>query len=201
MRSAIDLTWCLRCAVGVAAAGHVLSLQVNKQQPEQPQETQQASQQAERSNNAAAPKYKGQDVVSLEGSVWVLCCGQGVQTALLLGPQALPHEQDCPVVHCYMYAATCTLHQICSGADTLMLLRVLLQRRQANGADSPGGAPHWSRNSKQQGWGGEPLANSSSAPEGALVSGMAQAAACMCLGPCGCAGQGMFADIWRVPRR
>lgn len=45
-----------------------------------------------------------------------------------------------------------------------------VQRRQANGSDASGGsAPHWSRNSRQQGWGGEPLANSSSAPNGALV--------------------------------
>jgi hypothetical protein len=56
----------------------------------------------------------------------------------------------------------------------LLIVCITLQRRQqqANGPDAPPGsnASNWTRNSRQQGWGGEPLTNSHSTPEAGLVS-------------------------------
>lgn len=155
-----------------------------QQQPAQPQAAQSQQQpQPERSNSSTAPKYKGQDVVSGQrccGTLGGWLCaprlefrdsGVGGRCAwharallrsctglwLLLGPRRLPLTPGC-----------------CCGCTTLLCLSLSPQRRQhANGPDASGsnGPSHWVRNNRQQGWGGEPLANSSSAPDGQLVSG------------------------------
>lgn len=85
------------CACCVCCTGHVLGLQINKQQAAQQQanaqqqtqpqaaqkeqqdgQRQQPVQQHGRSNSGSVPKYKGQDVVSnarLWLVVWFLCWG------------------------------------------------------------------------------------------------------------------------------